>query len=122
MEEKKKNYMNDKREFANLFKDIKRISSDIERFQEHENEFKAKIVKNKNLYFETLRTYGDSGNNKILSQLEKTYKIFKNTKDIDIDEIINIVEQSSQIDEEMKPDLSELKLGRFINLNNISIL
>ena len=110
--EKNLNFLDDEKELNKLTKEIKHISSEIEKYKTKEGEFEEKLEKVRLQYAEALKSYGDSGNSKILSHLEKTYNILTDGKDMDMEEIIEVVEAKNQEVSEEELDVAVLRFGK----------
>jgi chromosome segregation ATPase len=112
LDDKNKNCEDDKREMAKIYKEIKTLKNATDEYLMKEEEFDKKILKIRSMYSDALKSYGDSGNNKILSQLEKTYNLFNNGNDTDIEEIIAQMESDLMEESEIKPDLTNLNISK----------
>lgn len=109
-DDKNKNFLEDENELIKLGKEIKAVTSEIQSYALKENEYTEKLKRIRTLYSEALRSYGDSGDMRILSQLEKTYNLLKNARDSDIEEIIAQVEAAEEESADEKVDLASLQL------------
>jgi chromosome segregation ATPase len=112
--EKSKNTNEDEKELNKLVKEIRNINMEIEKYKFKIDEITTDIVKVQNIYLQTLQSFGDVGNLKMLNQLEKTFKMLKDSRNIDMERIIDDIQLKQTIEEDEHIDLNDLSFGKYI--------